>query len=413
MERFTVDTHLFRELGELLVGRDSTALIELIKNSYDADATKVVVHGDSLNHPASGVITVVDDGTGMTHPDFVNGFLRIASRGKEEGNRRSKVFGRRFTGAKGIGRLAAHKLARSLIIESIAKAKASRPSGISATIDWDKIEGFQTLEDIDSGVEVADLNCRSSAHPGTTITLRKLRRRWSSSELTRFINEVQTLTVPSVLLEPPKSVASNNCLFKEPTYRDVESNKHSFKVVLEGDFAPGAEYWQVVSENADWLVEIDASKPSRDVKFLIAPTAKAKAELPDSKAASFSQGHPKPTEGPFFQARILIREGQARAGKDASGWLADLSGVRIFMEGFRVLPYGDTGNDWLSLDADYTRRSRKIEVSDDLPDLPDISHAMERLPFSSATSTDPRPSRIGFSMLTEYPRPSAQRFISC
>ena len=38
--KFTVDTHLFRELGELLVGRDSTALIELIKNAYDADATE-------------------------------------------------------------------------------------------------------------------------------------------------------------------------------------------------------------------------------------------------------------------------------------------------------------------------------------------------------------------------------------
>lgn len=37
---FTVDTHVFRELGALLVGRDSTALIELIKNSYDADATE-------------------------------------------------------------------------------------------------------------------------------------------------------------------------------------------------------------------------------------------------------------------------------------------------------------------------------------------------------------------------------------
>ena len=39
--RFTVDTHLFRELGELLVGRDSTALVELIKNAYDADAEEV------------------------------------------------------------------------------------------------------------------------------------------------------------------------------------------------------------------------------------------------------------------------------------------------------------------------------------------------------------------------------------
>jgi hypothetical protein len=54
--KFTVDTHLFRELGELLVGRDSTALVELIKNSYDADAEEVFVHGDSLDNPSLGSI---------------------------------------------------------------------------------------------------------------------------------------------------------------------------------------------------------------------------------------------------------------------------------------------------------------------------------------------------------------------
>ena len=42
---FTVDTKFFRELGELLVGRDSTAWVELIKNAYDADATLVRAHG--------------------------------------------------------------------------------------------------------------------------------------------------------------------------------------------------------------------------------------------------------------------------------------------------------------------------------------------------------------------------------
>ena len=51
MVNFTVDTHLFRELGELLVGRDSTALIELIKNAYDADATEIIVHGERLDSP--------------------------------------------------------------------------------------------------------------------------------------------------------------------------------------------------------------------------------------------------------------------------------------------------------------------------------------------------------------------------
>src|SRR5689334_20005404 len=98
---FSVDTHLFRELGELLVGRESTALVELLKNSYDADATEVVVYGERISELGQGFISITDNGIGMSVEDFQRGFLRIASRTKEEGSRRSSVFHRRFTGAKG------------------------------------------------------------------------------------------------------------------------------------------------------------------------------------------------------------------------------------------------------------------------------------------------------------------------
>ncbi len=118
MTTFSVDTHLFRELGELLVGRDSTALIELIKNAYDADATRVIVYGQSLSHLGQGYITIKDNGIGMSRSEFEKGFLTIASRTKDDSTRRSKVYERRFTGQKGIGRLAAHKLARVLEVSS-------------------------------------------------------------------------------------------------------------------------------------------------------------------------------------------------------------------------------------------------------------------------------------------------------
>src|ERR1700730_18611641 len=102
MPKFTVDTHLFRELGQLLVGRDSTALVELIKNAYDADATSVVVYGERLDDVRNGRIVITDNGIGMGPKEFEQGFLRIASRIKEKGNRTSLLYKRRFTGAKGI-----------------------------------------------------------------------------------------------------------------------------------------------------------------------------------------------------------------------------------------------------------------------------------------------------------------------
>src|SRR5258708_16524331 len=118
MARFTVDTHLFRELGELLVGGDSKALIELVKNSYDADATEVEVHAEHLESTREGWIQITDNGVGMTPQIFENGFLRIASRAKDIGDRRSLRFRRRFTGEKGVCLLPPHKLPELLHMPS-------------------------------------------------------------------------------------------------------------------------------------------------------------------------------------------------------------------------------------------------------------------------------------------------------
>ncbi|HTR77346.1 MAG TPA: ATP-binding protein, partial [Gemmatimonadaceae bacterium] len=192
---FSVDTNLFRELGELLVGRDSTALVELIKNSYDADATLVSVYGEALDDEQLGYIRISDDGTGMTSSEFRLGFLRIASRGKEVGQRRSLLFGRRFTGAKGVGRLAAHKLARIVEVTSLrwnGETNRRRPvasSGVTAIIDWDQIEKHHTLDEIagTKAISVSELRLDSPSKPGTSVTLRKLRQRWSKAAHARFL----------------------------------------------------------------------------------------------------------------------------------------------------------------------------------------------------------------------------------
>lgn len=190
MPRFTVDTHLFRELGELLVGRDSTALIELIKNSYDADATEVVVVGNQVDDTEFGNIVIADDGVGMDSLQFETGFLRIASRLKDEGNRRSLTFGRHFTGAKGIGRLAAHKLARHIRVLSSARQNVgeSAANSIDATIDWDKVEACVTLDDVAAAdaISINAIPATGATTAGTTIQLSGLRRRWTPAERSRF-----------------------------------------------------------------------------------------------------------------------------------------------------------------------------------------------------------------------------------
>ena len=120
---------------------------------------------------------------------------------------------------------------------------------------------------------------------------------------------------------------------------------------------------------ADWVVEIDGTTDRSKVVYQVTPTAKTMRNYPELAPVRATTEHPEPVSGPFFQSRILVREGQlagAVASKDAREWIAGFSGIKVFLEGFRVLPYGEKGNDWLSLDLDYTARSRKLPWLEDI-----------------------------------------------
>lgn len=369
MAKFTVDTHLFRELGELLVGRDSTALVELVKNAYDADATDVTVFGDRLHDPDRGRIIVTDNGTGMTSEVFNEGFLRVASRLKEERNQRSLRFGRRYTGAKGIGRLAAHKLARRLEVTSVPWVdKASDREVLQAVIDWDKVEARTTLDDLEgSDAVVVNTEPGGQSKPGTTISLARLRRAWTPEERARFFAEVQSFDAPEFLKrELPKTLARESLLFAVPKVREPvkQADGDSFNVRLEGDFASGEDYWQVVAQTASWVLEIRASRDGC-VHYAVAPTKKTTSENRDAETFTAKMPHPSPKSGPFFDARVLVRVGEFSRNRDQRVWASRSSGIRVYLEGFRVLPYGEPKDDWLSIDADYTRRRRTLDLLQD------------------------------------------------
>jgi signal transduction histidine kinase len=355
---FSVDTHLFRELGELLVGRDSTALVELIKNSYDADATEVVVYGEGLDDLRRGFILVTDDGTGMTPREFNRGFLRVASRNKRADDRRTARFGRQVTGEKGIGRLAAHKLARVIDIDSTSAT--GKP--IRAHIDWDAVEEFETLDEVDGDALTVEERPRGRAESGTVIRLSSLRRAWTDTQRTRFVSEVQSFEPAPLLTDPlPDALGVRATLFDRPRVRDSKKSVDpGFHVRLDGEFLVGDSFWDQLGREVAWVIDIRARKTG--VQYLSSPTSRKSGARPTKQSGP----HPSPKDGPFFDARILVREGPI-GDRSVRAFNLGVSGVRVYMEGFRVAPYGERGNDWLQLDYDYTRRSDRLGLLDDGP----------------------------------------------
>ena len=103
---------------------------------------------------------------------------------KERGDRRSPLYKRRLTGTKGIGRLAAHKLARRMSVISVPDSRVIQDDleAISAKIDWNKIEACETLVEAgrDDAVGIAPIDAEDKV--GTTIVLTDLHREWTPAE---------------------------------------------------------------------------------------------------------------------------------------------------------------------------------------------------------------------------------------
>src|ERR1700722_13540772 len=118
VETFEVDSALLSEIGEKLVTTPHVALSELVKNAYDADATKVYV---TIIRGEGGLpeVEVRDNGHGMTRSAVHDYWMRIGTTNKED-QQFSPRFGRRRTGAKGIGRFACRRLGRLLDLETVA-----------------------------------------------------------------------------------------------------------------------------------------------------------------------------------------------------------------------------------------------------------------------------------------------------
>ena len=147
------------------------------------------------------------------------------------------------------------------------------------------------------------------------------------------------------------------------------SSGNAFSVRLEGELAPADDFWIAIIDAANWVIEIDADRASGKVRFAIAPTTATRRRYPKAEIRRFEIDHPSSKDGPFFQARILKRTGVQYGRADIRQWAGRSSGVRVYMEGFRILPYGEPRNDWLSIDRDATERDRGVLDRNVPPDL--------------------------------------------
>ena len=191
--RFSVDAGIISRLGEELVGKRETAVAELIKNAYDADATQVnVIFQNAWS--VGGTLIVDDNGLGMTREQLKDGFMRLSSADKIH-NPVSPVYKRTRAGRKGIGRFAAQRLGTKLTI--VTQTQASE-FALKVEIQWDDFESDKDLNVIESKIVVVE----KQKVQGTCLKIEGLREGWSDGYVKRIYRNVSTLLQPYPLSKP-------------------------------------------------------------------------------------------------------------------------------------------------------------------------------------------------------------------
>jgi signal transduction histidine kinase len=343
---FTIDAGLIQRLGYELVGRAETAVSELIKNSYDADATIVDVDFvDSLQ--SGGTLIISDNGTGMTEQQLVNGFMRISSTDKVH-NPTSDRFNRTKAGRKGIGRFATQRLGDKLTI--ITQTKAAEKA-IKIIIDWNKYSIDKDLTSITFPIT----EIGKEKEEGTTLVIDNLREGWTDSAIKRVYRYVLDLFQPDYLSE--RSRNHNSAIQNE------ESFKVNFNNVIRNVKIPiineniavfnkslavfggyidsqhkGTIHIQSEGLNINDIIDIEYNKKDENGKII----EQFYSKLADVhfKIHYFIYGRPQ-----YYGRKTTNIE--LKGIQDLS---KTASGVRLYRNGFRVLPYGEPTNDWTNID---------------------------------------------------------------
>lgn len=333
---------LLLELGERLVASPEVAILELIKNSYDADSPvcRVKLSKDSLQ--------IEDEGNGITEADFLAKWMKIATSSKSD-DVLSPKFKRHVTGAKGIGRFAARFLGRELYLETRAINTSTGKLELLKTIfDWSSFDAAKDLAKVKIQYSVQEV--ASKLGTGTVLKINKLTNIDAATFDERGVRtELLKLLNPVTSLERGQFEAAGSGGAKDP----------GFKVEMGAPDAEDADISKNVMKNywARLIIKLENNTLKYDI--YISPSLLPGYKRGEKPYFSYTPKnfHPKIKSGLFADIRFFPRRSGLFAGIDIDGrkaasWIKANSGVSVVDHGFRIKPYGYAENDWLKLSLD-------------------------------------------------------------
>lgn len=345
-----------RTLGDELISSEVVAVIELVKNAYDADASRVLVRFSESLEAGIGGIDIIDDGHGMSIETVEKAWLEPATPYRRR-ERRSEGLGRQVLGEKGIGRFAVSRLADEL---ELVTRRPGADVETSVLFDWSVFDDDDAyLEDIEVVLEEGRPNQITAGgavdglwpdgdvpeerrERGTLLRMTRLRMPWNEKRVAELRNGLSRLVSP-FLFEAQRD--GDKAFIIE---LEVPSLPHLSGTVEPPETIRNPHYWMKARVEADASFRATIRLKNSDEEF--------------TKTGVLNGYLERSPESGAFDVELRVWDRDSASLADLAGRaqststqvrrdLNDAAGVSVYRDGFRVLPYGQSGNDWLSLDS--------------------------------------------------------------
>ena len=336
-------------IGRDLIQDSYAAIVELVKNAYDADSESVEIHFKATEKPSENrsdnpekriEITVRDYGHGMSQDTVINKWMVPSTSDKLE--RKKSPHGRIMQGRKGIGRYAASMLGSTLLLETVSEDSEKT----TVLVNWHDFETSEYLDDVELLVETHPTDEQS----GTALTIEggeEYYREWNEKQFKDLNFELKKLISP-VQNSMDKAAQDFQIHLKISGFSDVED--------LEETIAPYPIFdlfdYKIsgrINSNGKGTLTYALQKARNTVEEVIS------FDLKDSTACGDL----------IFDIRVYDREKESieqlihRGLKDDHGnylgklqarkILNESNGIGVYRNGFRIRPLGDPEFDWLKL----------------------------------------------------------------
>jgi signal transduction histidine kinase len=352
---FRPKARIILQLGDQLIRSESIAVLELIKNSYDACASQVILRLKNIDSNEDGEIIIEDDGHGMSCELIKSVWLVPGTTFKK-----SQIDERRFIdgcnriplGEKGIGRFGVHKLGEE--IEMISKAKGEQETRL--LIRWSDFDNDRMLDDIPLDLTERDPITFPNGKTGTKIIIRKLRTNWTRGGVRNLYRAVNSLNSPFTSLESFRvKFRTDRASWLEGllSFSDIEDSAlFSAEATLEGNMITSLNYdftpWPVMQKHLQ-----PRSYSAKDIAMVqrVFNEIKRKKVQEDIDLDKHKIGKVKIKLLIFDLDRNVLSMGVSDK-RGLKAYLRDNGGMRVYRDDVRVYDYGEPGNDWLNLDIE-------------------------------------------------------------